>query len=60
MREKIFFCYNHFQSDYLIQNGIMPLGVGKGGKGDIFIKFARNEKFEEVFQRWLDRCNQIN
>lgn len=56
MRKNDFYFYNITQCQFFIQNGVPVLDVGKGSKGDIFIKFPRNEQSEEVFSRWVERC----
>jgi hypothetical protein len=55
MSDKYFYIYNHIQSNFFLNNGIPVLEIGKGKKGDIYIKFPRNEKSEEVFSRWIER-----
>jgi uncharacterized protein (DUF1919 family) len=35
------------------------LEIGKGKKGDIFVKFPRNAQSEEVFDRWIKRGKHI-
>ena len=34
----------------------IDLEIGKGNKGDVYVKFLRNAKSEEVFDRWISRC----
>ena len=49
---KDFFIYNYLQADFFIKNGLCPVGCGKGGKGDIFVRFRRDEEAERVFYEW--------
>lgn len=56
MKKNDFYFYNIDQCHYFVQNGIPVLEVGKGKLGDIYLKFPRNEKSEEVFSRWIEKC----
>jgi hypothetical protein len=58
--DKFYYIYNPHQANYFNLNGVPVLEIGKGSKGDIFIKFPKNKQSEEVFGRWVERCNQIN
>jgi uncharacterized protein (DUF1919 family) len=57
---KYFYIYNPDQANFFNLNGVSVLEIGKGKKGDIYIRFPRNEKSEEVFSRWVERCRQLN
>ncbi|MED3562222.1 hypothetical protein [Bacillus xiapuensis] len=49
---KYFYIYNPNQADYFLKSGLQVIEIGKGAKGDIYIKFIRNEKSEEIFTQW--------
>lgn len=55
MNEKYFYFYNHIQSNYFLKMGIPALEVGKGKKGDFYVKFLRNEISEHVFTLWCEK-----
>ena len=57
--EKFYYIYNPHQANYFVMNGVSVLEIGKGNKGDIYIKFPKNEKSMEVFGRWVERCKSI-
>jgi hypothetical protein len=59
MRANLFYCYNYQQSNFILQHGIAPVEIGRGNKGDIYVVFPRNEKFEEVFTKWIERGKEI-
>jgi len=59
-KNNFFYIYNLVQANFYISNGIKPLEVGKGNRGDIYLKFPRNEKSEEVFSRWIETGKEIN
>ncbi len=53
---KYFYIYNFEQANFFIHNGLEVLEVGKGSKhGDVYLKFLRNQKANEVFDRWVVR-----
>lgn len=56
MNNKFFYIYNPHQANFFIMNGLEVLEIGKGNKGDVYVKFLRNAKSEEVFDRWISRC----
>lgn len=55
MSQKFFYIYNPHQANFYVLNGLEVIEIGKGNKGDIYVKFLRNEKSEEVFTRWSNR-----
>lgn len=57
---KFFYIYNPEQANFFNSNGIQVLEIGKGKHGDIYVKFPRNDKSEEVFERWIKRGKEIN
>lgn len=52
MIAKYFYIYDFKQALFFIQNGACLLDIAKGNKGDIFHKFPRDEKHEELFMQW--------
>jgi hypothetical protein len=52
---KYFYIYNPIQSTFFLEMGIPALEVGKGKKGDFYVKFPRNEESEKVFSLWCER-----
>jgi hypothetical protein len=61
MNKKVsyFYIYNPEQSDFFVKNGAVVLEVGKGNKGDVYVKFPRTDKEEEIFSRWVELCNKV-
>ena len=48
------YIYNFQQSLYFMQNGVIPVEIGKGSKDDVYHKFERGEKLDEVFTKWIE------
>lgn len=53
---KFYYIYNPHQANYFYMNDVPIVEIGKGGKGDTYVKFPRNEYSEKVFAKWIDRC----
>ena len=51
---KDFFIYNYLQADFFLQHELKPIQIGKGNKDDIFVRYARNDKSEKVFDEWKE------
>lgn len=51
--KKYFYIYNFAQAKFFITNGLNVLKVGVGKQGDVYHKFLRDEKANEVFDRWV-------
>lgn len=49
---KYFYIYNFTQTKFFIDNGLQIIDIGKGSKGDIYHKFVRDSKSEEIFFKW--------
>ena len=49
------YIYNSQQGIFYISNGIVPVDFGTGNKGDAFMKFVKDEKYELLFREW---CSQ--
>jgi hypothetical protein len=52
---KYFYIYNPHQADFFLKMGVPILKIGIGKKGEVFIKFPRNEESETVFTEWVER-----
>jgi hypothetical protein len=52
---KYFYIYNYIQSNFFLKMGIPALEVGKGKRGDFYVKFPRNEASQIVFDIWCTR-----
>jgi hypothetical protein len=52
---KFFYIYNPHQADFFVREGAIVVGVGKGTKGDVYVKFLRNQKCQEIFNEWIER-----
>lgn len=55
MRKDFIYIYNPFQADYVLKNGVNPIEIGMGKKKDVYVKFPRNEKTDEILERWANR-----
>jgi hypothetical protein len=55
---KYFYIYNPHQADFFVKEGALVVGVGKGTKGDVFIKFLKDKKCLEIFDKWVVRGKQ--
>ena len=51
---RYFYIYNFEQAKFFINSGLPVLDIRKAPKGDIYHKFLRDAKAEEVFQNWLN------
>lgn len=58
--DKFYYIYNPHQANFYFLNGVPIIEIGKGAKGDTYIKFPKNQKSEEVFKRWIEKCKLIN
>ena len=54
-----FYIYNPSQAEYFRNRGVEILEIGKGKKGDVFIKFPRTEESDIVFKDWIEKCNRV-
>lgn len=52
---KYFYIYNPHQADFFVKAGLPILKIDKGNRGDMYVKFLRDEKSEEIFTRWVER-----
>lgn len=56
---KYFYIYNPDQANFFNSNGIPILEIGKGKKNDIYIKFPRDKKSDEVFSLWVTKSKHL-
>lgn len=47
-----FYIYDYKQALFFIQNGGKLLDIKKGNRGDLYHKFPRDNKHEELFMKW--------
>lgn len=57
---KLFYIKNIEQADFFIKNGLKVTGCGKDvskktGEIEVYINFLRDDKANEVFDRWCNR-----
>ncbi len=52
-RGRYVFVYNMGQAQFFLDHGLRPVAIGRGTRGDVFLKFERNEATEAVFENWL-------
>jgi hypothetical protein len=58
--DKFYYIYNPHQANFYLLHNVPIIEIGKGGKGDTYIKFPKNEYSTNVFNLWIERCKQIN
>lgn len=56
--EKFYYIYNPIQADFMFKQGTEIVEIGRGGKGDIYVKFTKNELSERVFKQWCSRNDE--
>lgn len=49
-----FYIYNQRQADFFYKSGLEIVEIGRGSKGDTFIKFEKNKESQEVFSKWIE------
>ncbi len=47
------------QAQYFLDNGLCPVKIGKGSRGDVFLQFVRDEKADKVFDDWCKRRERV-
>lgn len=55
MKINYLYIYNFQQAKFFINNGLKVDEIGKGEKGDVYIRFVRDEDCESVFELWAKR-----
>jgi hypothetical protein len=54
-KTKYFYIYNFEQSKFFIDSGVPIVEIGKGSRDEVYHKFLRDEKAEQVFTVWVNR-----
>jgi len=49
---KYFYIYNYKQALFFIQNGLEIIDIDKGKENQIYHKFIRDDKSEQIFMAW--------
>ena len=49
---KYFYIYNYKQALFFIQNGLKVIDIDKGKENQIYHKFIRDDKSEQIFMNW--------
>ena len=49
---KYFYIYNYKQALFFIQNGLEVIDIDKGKENQIYHKFIRDDKSEQIFMKW--------
>ena len=57
-RRDYIYAYNFKQSLFFIESGLIPVEIGRGGEGDTYHKFKRNDELEMVFTEWIERVDR--
>ena len=52
MKEEFAYIYNSDQGIWYIKEGLIPIDFGTASKGDAYMKFLRDEKYELLFRKW--------
>jgi hypothetical protein len=52
IKKNEYYIYNLEQANWMLKQGCLPEEVGKGMKGDIYLKFPRIPEIEEVVDIW--------
>jgi hypothetical protein len=47
-----YYIYDLAQINWMFEQGCMPLELGKGLRGDLYVKFPRTPKVEEKVHQW--------
>jgi len=47
-----YYIYDLVQVNWMLEQGCIPLQVGKGEKNDVFLKFPRTSEVEEIVYKW--------
>jgi len=47
-----YYIYDLIQVNWMLEQGCIPLQVGKGEKDDVFLKFPRTPEVEEIVYKW--------
>lgn len=50
-----FYIYNIQQARFFLNKGLIPIDIGIGNRKEVFLKFIRDQKSEEIFFEWSNR-----
>lgn len=48
------YIYNTKQNIFYIKNGLVPVDIGTGNKGHAFLKYIKDDKYDEIFKKWCE------
>ena len=51
------YIYDVKQNDFFVKQGLIPIEVKKGQTGNVYLKYIRDEKAEQVFNIWKSKLN---
>ena len=54
-RKEYLYIYNPVQAKYFANKGARIIEIGRGCKGDIYLKFEKNEELKGLYKMWVDR-----
>lgn len=54
------YIYNSVQGIWYITKGLVPVDFGTGNKGDAFMQFKNDEKYQSLFKEWCELCKNRN
>lgn len=54
-----YYIYNQRQADFFYKSGLVIIEIGKGTKGDTFIKFEKNKDSVKIFDEWMKKKNNV-
>ena len=52
IRKNPYYIYNFNQINWMLEQGCIPIGIGKALKGDIYLRFPRTQEIEEIVRKW--------
>lgn len=58
MNTTYFYIYNFEQAQFFINHGLEVIEINRGKKGDIYHKFLRDKKANEIFDKWVKRIGK--
>lgn len=53
--DNFFYIYNPYKANHFIQNGVIPIEIGRGQKGEVYFKYKKTEESSILNEQW----NQI-
>jgi len=49
------YIYNSDQGIWYITQGLIPIDFGTASKGDAYMKFIKDEKYKDLFDKWCKK-----